>query len=416
MAAMKNPLGLRASEITVDQRKVLFAGMTGWMLDALDAMLFSFALVSIRGEFQLSNAQVGALASITLLTSIGGVGFGMLADRIGRVRALSYSILTYSVFTALLATSQSLWELILWRALVGFGLGGEWAAGAALVAETWPAKHRGKAIGIMQSGWAIGYLMAAGLSAVVLPRWGWRPLFLLGIVPAAFTFWIRRHLSHLEPRTRAVPREASIGSGFGRLFSREWLRYTVLATALATCVLFAYWGLFTWIPAYLSSPVEKGGAGLGLFKSSAWIIPMQVGSFFGYAAFGFLSDRYGRRPVFAAFVVAAAAVVSLYGRLAEHPTWLMLVGPLVGFFGHGYFSVFGSLLAELFPTSFRATAQAFCYNGGRAFSALAPLTIGYLADKSGVGAALTLSAAFFLLSAALIYTLPETRGRELVEG
>ena len=186
-------------DITVAQRKVLLAGILGWMLDGMDAMLFSFALVSLRQEFHLSNAQAGALASITLLTSLGGVGFGILADRIGRVKALSYSILTYSFFTAGLATAQSLSQLLLWRGLVGFGLGGEWAAGATLVAETWPARHRGKAIGVMQSGWAVGYLLAAGLSAVILPRWGWRPLFVIGVVPAALTFLIRRALTPLEP-------------------------------------------------------------------------------------------------------------------------------------------------------------------------------------------------------------------------
>ncbi len=400
-----------SEEITPAQWKVLFAGFSGWLLDAMDAMLFSLALISIRGEFGLTNVQMGALASLTLLTSVGGVAFGILADRIGRVRALSWSILTYSVFTALLATSHSLGELILWRTLVGFGLGGEWAAGSVLVAEAWPAKHRGKAIGLMQSGWAIGYMAAAGLSAVVLPRFGWRALFALGIIPALFTFWIRRNLKDVEQKREPAAPALSL---FTSLFSRQWIRRTLLATSLATCVLFAYWGLFTWIPAFLSSPVEKGGAGLSVFKSSAWIIPMQAGSFFGYISFGWLSDRFGRRPAFLAFVLGAALVVPVYGRLGGSPALLLVLGPVVGFFGHGYFSVFGSLLAELFPGAIRATAQAFCYNAGRAFSAFAPMTIGFLADRTGVGGALTLTAAFFALSACFIYLLPETRGQELV--
>ncbi len=399
-------------EITFSQRQVLLAGILGWMLDGMDAMLFSFALVSIREEFHLSNTQAGALASITLLTSLGGVVFGVLADRIGRVKALSYSILTYSIFTAGLASAQSLFQLFLWRGLVGFGLGGEWAAGATLVAETWPARHRGKAIGFMQSGWALGYLLAAGLSAVILPRWGWRPLFMIGILPAALTFWIRRALSHLEPPR--APKSSKEGFfGVTSLFSPEWRGTTFLATCLATFVLFAYWGLFTWIPAYLSMPLEKGGAGLSILKSSAYVIPMQLGSFCGYFLFGILSDRYGRRPVFSVFVAVAAVVVTLYGNLSHSPMALLVLGPWVGFFGHGFFSVFGALLAELFPSSFRATAQAFCYNGGRALSSLAPLTIGWVADRHGFGGALGISAGFFLVSALIIYALPETRGKEL---
>lgn len=405
----------KQADITSSHRKILLAGILGWMLDGMDAMLFSFALVTLKQEFHLTNAQAGGLASITLLTSLGGVGFGIMADRIGRVKALSYSILTYSIFTAGLATSQTLGQLILWRALVGFGLGGEWAAGATLVAETWPARHRGKAIGFMQSGWAVGYLLAAGLATVILPRWGWRPLFIVGIFPAALTFWIRRVLTPLEPTRSKKESKQSSFLGLRTLFSAKWVKTTMLSTSLASVVLFAYWGLVTWLPTYLSTPIENGGAGLSILKSSAYLIPMQIGSFFGYLLFGFLSDRFGRRPTFAFFVIGAAMVVACYGNLAASPFWLLTMGPLVGFFGHGYFSVFGSLLAELFPTQFRATAQAFCYNGGRAVSSLAPFTVGWIADRHGMGGALTISAGFFILSALIIYRLPETCGKELID-
>jgi MFS family permease len=178
-------------------------------------------------------------------------------------------------------------------------------------------------------------------------------------------------------------------------------------------VLFAYWGLFTWMPSFLARPLEQGGAGLGIVRSSAWIIPMQIGAFFGYTSFGFFADRFGRRPVFAFFLACAALLVPLYGQLARHEVALLIFGPLIGFFGHGYFSVFGVMLSELFPTHVRATAQGLVYNVGRAFSALAPFTVGALADVYGIGSALAITSAFFLIGAAMIFSLPETRGQEL---
>jgi MFS family permease len=385
--------------------------MLGWLLDAMDVMLYAFALNAIRAEFGLSAAAAGGLASVTLLTSaVGGVGFGMLADKIGRARALVYSILVYSVFTALTATSGSLAQLILWRSLVGIGLGGEWAAGSVLVAETWPAEHRGKAIGLMQSGWAIGYILAALLASAVLPTLGWRALFVAGVLPALLAVWVRRKVAEPEIWRR------SVGSGHVpvvRILQPPHLRNAVAATALTTCVLFAYWGLFTWIPAYLASPVASGGAGMSIVRSSAWIVPMQLGAFLGYVLFGVLADRFGRRPVFIAFVVAAGALVPIYGQMALQPAILMALGPLLGFFGHGYFSVFGAMLAELFPSSIRGTAQGLCYNLGRAASALAPFVIGALADRHGIGSALALTSAFFVVAAGLILLLPETRGEAL---
>jgi MFS family permease len=182
---------------------------------------------------------------------------------------------------------------------------------------------------------------------------------------------------------------------------------------MTMAVLFAYWGLFTWMPAFLAKPLDQGGAGLGIVKSSAWIIPMQIGAFFGYTSFGFFADRFGRRSVFAVFLACAAFLVPMYGQLAQHELALLILGPLVGFFGHGYFSVFGVMLSELFPTHLRATAQGTVYNIGRAFSALAPYTIGALADSAGLGSALGITSAFFLIGAGLIFTLPETRGQDL---
>jgi len=393
--------------VTPLQWRTLIAAALGWLLDAMDVMLYAFALTAIRAEFSLSAAAAGALASVTLLTSaLGGILFGVLADRFGRARTLAWSILVYSVFTALTATARSLPELVLWRSLVGIGLGGEWAAGSVLVAESWPAEHRGKAVGLMQSGWAIGYILAALMASAILPTHGWRVLFAIGVAPALFAWWVRRHVPEPEIWQR-TEREARLQ--IGSLLRPPLVRTVAAATALATCVLFAYWGLFTWIPAYLASPVTAGGAGMSLVRSTAWIIPMQVGAFLGYVLFGVLADRFGRRPVFIFFVVGAAVLVPIYGRVAVVPGLLMALGPLVGFLGHGYFSVFGAMLAELFPSGIRATAQGFCYNAGRAVSALAPFVVGALADRHGIGSALALTSAFFVVAGFLILLLPETR-------
>lgn len=401
------------------QWKSLVAAQLGWMLDAMDVMLYAFALGAIQQEFGLSSAEAGALASVTLVASaFGGILFGVLADRIGRAKALMYSILLYSSFTALTATAGTVAELVLWRALVGIGMGGEWSAGSVLVSETWPSEHRGKAIGIMQSGWAIGYIFAAILAAAILPAFGWRVLFLLGILPAVFVLWIRRNVPEPEIwlKERALPGrkdDVSFHQKIVQIFRPPLVRKTLSAAIISTCVLFAYWGLFTWMPSFLSRPLEQGGAGLGIVKSSTWIIPMQIGAFLGYISFGFFADRFGRRPVFLSFLIAAAVLVPVYGQLARHEILLLFLGPFIGFFGHGYFSVFGVMLAELFPTHVRGTAQGLTYNIGRAFSALAPFTIGALADTHGIGSALALTSAFFLLGAGLIFLLPETRGTDL---
>jgi MFS family permease len=398
-------------QITRQQWRTLFAAQLGWMLDAMDVTLYSFALVAVRREFQLTGAVAGALAAAPLVTSaLGGMLFGWLSDRYGRARALRWSILAFSAVTGLTATSHSLAELVFWRALAGIGLGGEWATGSVLVAETWPAEHRGKAIGLMQSAWAVGYMLAAILAALVLEPWGWRMLFVLGLLPAIATLWMRRGIE--EPPKWKRPSH-SLGGALGIIFRPPLGKTVLLVATLCSCLLFGYWGLFTWLPTYLSSPVASGGAGLSVLKSSAWIMPLQIGAFLGYVSFGFLADRFGRRPVFLTFVLGTAVLIPIYGLLSRQPALLLAMGPLLGFFGHGYFSVLGAMMAELFPESVRTTAQGFCYNIGRGLAGFAPVTVGALADRWEIGAALGVTSVFFVAGAGFMLLLPETKGREL---
>jgi MFS family permease len=337
--------------------------------------------------------------------------FGLVADRWGRTRALMATILIYSFGSLGTATAQDLTQLLLWRALLGIGVGGEWASGAVLVSETWPAAHRDKAVSIMQSGWALGYLLAALVAAAVLPTLGWRWLFAFGALPALLVLWVRRAVP--EPPVWEARHKAGGPSvnPFRVIFGRALVTRTVLGTLLMGTVLFAYWGLFSWLPAFLASPVDRGGAGMSIVGSLPWLVVMELGAFLGYLSFGFIADGIGRRPAFISYLVAAAMLAPVYGRVAPYPTVLMALAPLLGFFGHGFFSLFGSLLAELFPTAVRATGQAFAYSTGRALSALAPFTVGALAESQGIGPALALTSGFFLAGAVMILLVPHTRGR-----
>jgi MFS family permease len=409
-------------EITPDQWRVLAAAKVGWMLDAMDFMLYAMALGQLRAYFEFDDATAGFLGTATLVMSgVGGLVFGYIADRMGRTRALMGTIVVFSLASLGASTSQTVLQLLFWRAVLGIGMGGEWASGAVLVSETWPPQHRNKAISIMQSGWAIGYIGAALLAAWLLSDpdlgdEGWRWLFAVGAVPALFALWIRRNIPESPVWTeRAGLERDEAPNPFAIIFGRQLIGRTLRIIALGGAVQFAYWGLFFWLPPFLSRPVEQGGAGMGVVGSLQWIVLMQIGAYLGYLTFGFIADRLGRRRTFILFMICAAAIVPVYGQMARNPMVLLVLSPLLGYFGHGYFSIFGGLVAELFPTAVRATGQGTSYNMGRMAGAIAPFTIGAAATLPGIGIGLALgiTSAFFLAAALLVLTLPDRSGQAL---
>lgn len=410
------------STISRAQWRALVAAKLGWMLDAMDFMLYVMAIGQLKTYFGFDDATAGLLGTLTLLTSAaGGIAFGIVADRVGRTRALMATILIFSLCSLGAATSQSLWQLAAWRVLLGIGMGGEWASGAVLVSETWPAEHRTKAVSIMQSGWSLGYIAALLMSSLILdvmdlgPE-AWRWLFAVGAAPALLTLWIRRKVEEPAAWARSA-KTRSPGNAFRTLFGAEYRRRTLLATVLTACVQFANWGLFFWLPGFLATPVDRGGAGMTLVRSAAWLVPTQLGAYIGYLSFGFIADKLGRRRTFITYMILAAILVPLYGQMARNQTVLLLLGPVLGFVGYGYFSMFGSFLAELFPVHARATGQGLTYNTGRGLGALAPYTIGYLATlpRVGIGSALGVTSAFFLAAAALVMFFPDKAAAPLEE-
>jgi MFS family permease len=422
---MASSVRLTFSRITSTQRRTLLAAALGWMLDAFDAMLYALVLTHVMRDLGMSKATSGLLYTLTLLASgIGGVLFGFLADRVGRKRALMLSIFTYSICSFASGLSTSILMLAVFRFILGLGMGGEWNTGATLVAETWPTELRAKAISIVQSSWAIGYAFAALVAGIVLHYADWRMVFFVGVLPALVTFWIQKGVPESEmwqehhrlaedSKRVATAQHKYEHDSFMRIFQPPYVKSTFALLFLNFFGMFAWWGLFTWIPPYLSLSVEQGGRGFGVMGTTTLLIVLNlVGMFPGYASFGWVADRLGRRPSFIIYTLTAAVLVPFYA-LARSPGVLLVLGTLVAFFGTGFFSGSGIIGSEIFPTRVRARALGFTYNGARTMSSLAPFVIGRVGQAKGLGWAFYLCAGSFLLAALVATQLPETKGKEL---
>jgi MFS family permease len=433
------------SQVTSAQKRTLIAAALGWGLDGFDVMLYSNIAVYVMKDLGVtSKALTGLPNTFMLLASgIGGILFGFIADRVGRKKALILSILTYSVCSLGSGLSTSIIVLVFFRFVLGLGMGGEWNTGVTLVSETWPTHLRAKAIAIVQGSWAWGLAAAAFVAGIVL-NWSnnnWRAVFLVGILPALVTLWIRNSVPESEMWKQSSNQQSAISSQktevssqksvvssqnlerprqqqsrdtlFSGIFGPGLRRNAIFLFLMNLFGLFAWWGLFSWMPAYLVSPLEKGGRGLGMMSTTRLLVILNLaGMFPGYLCYGWIADHLGRKRSLVLFTVCAALLIPIYAA-ARSPVVILIFGALVAFFGTGFFSGSGLIGSEIFPTSVRARALGFTYNGARTLSCIAPYTIGWVGDHKGLSWAFLLCAVSFLLTALMATQLPETKGKNL---
>ena len=384
----------------------MWASSVGYGVEGFDLFLLVFLMAPIAASFGLTSTRVATLMTGTLLGAVvGGIAFGMLSDFFGRVRVLTWTILVFGIFTGLCAFSRGYWDLLAYRTIAGFGFGGEFGIGLALVAETWPASLRARASSYVALGGQGGILAAAVLTPILLPHIGWRGMFLLGILPVALTFGLRKFLP--EPKLyQQVESHGHTGTPLKLLFKDEPTRRKSAGMLILCSVQqIGYYGLMTWLPYYLSKR-----HGLSLTKSAIWTSVTVLGMSFGIWTFGQLADRIGRRPSFFIFQVMAAVMVVVYSRL-QSPMALLVGGAVMGIFVNGMLGGYGTLISELFPTEVRATAQNLFFNVGRAMASLGPLIIGVLANRYSFATAIALLALLYVLDIVATATLiPETKG------
>ncbi|MER6626652.1 MFS transporter [Streptomyces sp. NPDC000987] len=394
-------------------RRAFAGAFGGYALDSYDYFTLPLSMVALAAYFGLDSGQTGLFTTVTLVVSaVGGALAGVVADRVGRVRALMITVITYAVFTVACGFAPNYETLLVFRALQGLGFGGEWAVGAILVAEYASVRHRGRTLGAIQSSWAVGWALAVIVYTLVFSFAGddlaWRVMFWTGALPALLVIWMRRRV-HDAPQAVAVREHDPRTGSFAAIFKPGLLRTTVFAGLLSTGVQGGYYTLATWVPTYLKTERDLSVVGTG-----GYLTLLISGAFLGYLTGGHLTDRLGRRRNIWLFALLSAVCILAYANIPSGANTLLLVlGFPLGFCMSAIFSGFGSYLSELYPTAVRGTGQGFTYNTGRAVGAVFPTTVGFLADGWGVGGALVFGAIGYGIAALALLGLPETRGKEL---
>jgi MFS family permease len=395
--------------VTSSAWKALAGSALGYAMDGFDLLILGFMLRIISIDLHLSPAEGASLVTATLIGAvIGGVGFGMLSDRLGRVRVLTWTIVLFAVFTGMCALSQGYWDLLIYRTLAGVGLGGEFGIGMALVAEAWPASKRGRASSYVGLGWQSGVLAAALLTPALLPVIGWRGMFAVGIFPAVAAYFIRKGLH--EPEVFVAHSADKAGESSLRLLVADAATARTSLGLIILCSVqnFGYYGVMIWLPNYLSSRF-----GFGLTQSATWTSVTIIGMGIGIYAFGQAADRVGRKPAFFTWMLGAGIMVVLYSRLTD-PATLLIAGAVMGFFVNGMLGGYGALMSELYPTAARATAQNVLFNIGRAIGGFGPVVVGFVAAEVGFQTAIALLAVLYLVDILAMWLLiPERRGATL---
>jgi benzoate transport len=391
--------------------KSLMGSAIGYAMDGFDLLVLGFLLRPISKDLGLTPPEAASLVTATLIGAVvGGIVFGMLSDRYGRVRVLTWTILVFAGFTGLCALAQGYWDLLAYRTVAGIGLGGEFGIGMAMVAEVWPASKRARVSCYVGLGWQLGVLAAALITPLLLPLIGWRGMFAVGILPAFAAYFIRHTLDEPELFVAKVQQEQQQKESSLRLLVKdtETTKLSLGMVILCSVQNFGYYGVMIWLPSYLATRF-----GFALTQSAAWTSVTIAGMALGIFLFGHIADRLGRRPTFLAYMLGAAIMVVVYSRLTD-PTALLFGGAVMGFFVNGMLGGYGALMSELYPTVARATAQNVLFNIGRAVGGFGPLVVGAVAAAYSFQVAIALLATLYILDViALLFLIPERRGAAL---